>query len=51
MKNKAIKKQYRDSDGLWIELNDGFVNRDGGKFIHCETTKEVREEIKLIKKV
>lgn len=47
----AVSKAWRDEDGYWVTLKDGW--RDGimdTHVIHTDTIKELREEARLIYK-
>ncbi len=47
----AIKEVYKDEDGVWCNLNDGWVHGvDGTHVIHCETYTELRSELPDIRK-
>ncbi len=49
---EAVKELYQDEDGIWCTLNDGWgcgvFHNDG--VMHCETIKELRNEMTYIKK-
>ena len=49
---KKIKEIYRDEDGIWCILEKDYChsNNDDAGVIHCETKKELRHEVKYIKK-
>lgn len=50
----AIRDAYRDDDGYWICLNDGWeaINTDdGATTIHEDTVKELRYQIAGIRRV
>ena len=47
----AIKEIYKDEDGVWCNLNDGWVHGvDETHIIHCETFSELRSELSDIRK-
>ena len=47
----AIKEVYQDEDGIWCNLNPGWVHGvDENQTIHCETFKELRLELPDIKR-
>lgn len=53
-KRQAIKDAYRDEDGYWICLNDGWEasNTDSGcRTIHEDTIPELRYQISGITRV
>ena len=53
-KVNAIRDAYKDDDGYWMTLNDGWEasNTDYGcRTIHEDTVKELRYQISGIRKV
>lgn len=49
--HKAVREAYRDDDGYWICLKDGWVDGIiGTHVIHTDTVAELREEARLIEK-
>lgn len=48
----SIRNVYTDEDGIWCNLNEGWVHGvDENQVIHCETFDELRRELSDIKKV
>ena len=47
----AIRDAYRDEDGYWITLNDGWVTGDDCQTIHEDTIKDLRYQIGGINKI
>tara|TARA_R100000664_G_C2745889_1_gene133664 strand:+ start:916 stop:1104 length:189 start_codon:yes stop_codon:yes gene_type:complete len=48
-KDKRIESYYKDLDGYWLVLKDGY-NWDGCGTIHEDTIKEVLKQIPNIEK-
>jgi hypothetical protein len=48
-KLNAIRSAWKDEEGYWINLNDGYENGNwGGRTIHEDTIKWLRYEIAAI---
>lgn len=52
-KKAAIKDAYRDCDGYWITLNEGWKVKDycAERTIHEDTIKDIRTVIKDIVRI
>lgn len=49
---RGIKEIYEDEDGIWCLLKKGYIHgTDETQVIHCETYKELKEELKEVKKL
>lgn len=48
VKHGAVKDFYKDDDGYWLELNKEWQNADGGRCIHEDTIRDVRNAIREI---
>jgi hypothetical protein len=49
--HKAICDIWKDSDGYWINLNDGWIDSDWGTHvIHAESIAELKDTMKNIER-
>lgn len=48
---KYVKEIYKDCDGIWVKLNDGYITADGTTIIAQDNMKEIITQLKYIKEV